>query len=257
MKTVILVATHKKYRMPEDNMYLPLHVGKACSSLSLSYTGDNTGTHISEKNPNYCELTALYWARHNLSADAIGLVHYRRHFSIKRPPFFCKDKFPFILTSTEVEPILEHYDLILPKKRNYFIETNYSQYIHAHPAESLDKTKELISQLCPDYLDAYDRVMNRTKAHRFNMFIMKQELFHAYCDWLFPILFRLEQSLDISSYNAYNQRIFGFISERLLDVFIERNNLSYKELPFMFMESENWIKKGGAFLKRKFFPKHP
>ena len=213
-------------------------------------------THISKKNPNYCELTAIYWARNNLSSDAIGLVHYRRHFSAKRPSLFCKDKFPFILKSTEVEPLLEQYDLILPKKRNYFIETNYSQYIHAHPIESIKKTRELIKLHYPDYLDSFDRVMHHTKAHRFNMFIMKQELFHSYCDWLFSILFHLEEILDISSYDAYNQRIFGFISERLLDVYIEKHKLTYKELPFMFMESENWLKKGSAFLIRKFKPKH-
>ena len=254
MKTTILIATHKEYRMPEDSMYLPLHVGKACSSVQLSYTGDNTGTHISEKNPHYCELTALYWAWKNLHADAIGLVHYRRHFTLKRPGFFCKDKFPFVLNSTEIESLLKNHDLLLPKKRNYFIETNYSHYIHAHPAESMEQTREHLKALYPDYLPAFDSVMKRTKAHRFNMFIMKQELFHKYCEWLFTILFRLEETLDISSYDAYNQRIFGFISERLLDVYIEKNKLPYKELDFMFMEQENWLKKGTAFLKRKFLP---
>ena len=63
----------------------------------------------------------------------------------------------------------------------------------------------------------------------------------------------LEKNLDISSYSDYNQRIFGFISERLLDVFIEANHISYQELPVLFMEQEHWIKKGTAFLKRKFF----
>ena len=94
--------------------------------------------------------------------------------------------------------------------------------------------------------------MNRTTAHRFNMLIMKKDVFDQYCSWLFDILFELERQLDISSYNAYNQRIFGFISERLLDVYIEANHINYKELPVIFMEQEHWIKKGIAFLKRKF-----
>ena len=97
--------------------------------------------------------------------------------------------------------------------------------------------------------------MNRTKAHRFNMMIMKREIFDDYCTWLFDILSELENRLDISAYSDYNKRIYGFISERLLDVFLEANRISYKELPVMFMEQEHWIKKGTAFLKRKFIRK--
>lgn len=255
MKTVILVAAHKNYRMPTDSMYLPLHVGKELAESALPFPGDNTGDHISFKNPNYCELTALYWAWKNLDADYIGLVHYRRHFTTQKPLPFCKDKFPHILKSTEVEPLLQQYSVLLPKQRNYFIETNYTQYIHAHPKESLDKTKDVLLRNYPEYLASFDKVMNRSKAHRFNMFIMKKEVLHDYCQWLFSILFELEKELDFSSYDAYNQRIFGFISERLLDVYLLQNQINYKELPVMFMESENWIKKGFAFLKRKFLHK--
>jgi len=255
MNITILIATHKEYRMPEDTLYLPLHVGKDCSPVSLPYQGDNSGDHISGKNPSYCELTALYWAWKNLPADYIGLAHYRRHFSIRKPGLFCKDKFPYILSSTEVELLLKSHSVLLPKSRNYFIETNYSHYVHAHPAESIDKTREIMQRLYPDYLPAFDIVMKRTKAHMFNMFIMKKKLFHSYCDWLFHILFTLEAELDISSYDAYNQRIFGFVSELLLDVYLEKNKISYNEIDFMFMENEHWIKKSINFLKRKFLQK--
>jgi hypothetical protein len=248
----ILVATHKQYTMPDDSMYLPIHVGKELASFSLPWAGDNTGENISLKNPGFCELTALYWAWKNLNADFYGLAHYRRHFTIKKPGLFCSNKFPYVLKTTEVEPLLIDTSVILPKPRNYFIETNYSQFIHAHPAESLDLTKKILAEKYPYCLDAYEKVMMRTKAHRFNMFLMKNEVFHDYCCWLFDILFELEKRLDTSSYNAYNQRIFGFISERLLDVYVEANHMAYKELPVMFMEQEHWIKKGVAFLKRKF-----
>ena len=86
----IVVATHKKYKMPNDDMYIPLHVGaegkkdKQGNPLDLGYQKDNTGENISELNASYCELTGLYWAWKNLDADFIGLSHYRRHFSLKK-----------------------------------------------------------------------------------------------------------------------------------------------------------------------------
>ncbi len=252
MNIVILVATHKEYQIPSDPLYFPVHVGKALSTTVLPYRGDNNGEHISEKNPYYCELTALYYGWKNISADYLGLAHYRRHFATKKPGLLCKNKFPFVLTHKEASELLKHYDILLPKKRNYYIETNYSQYIHAHPEEPLLKTKDLIHTLYPEYDSAFLKVMNSKSGHRFNMFIMKKELLDDYCTWLFRILFELEKTLDISSYDTYNKRVYGFLAERLLDVYITKHTLSYKELPVLFMEQEHWGKKGFSFLKRKF-----
>ncbi len=250
MNIKILVAAHKEYTMPKESIYLPIHAGKEIASITLPYQGDNTGENISSKNPHYCELTALYWAWKNLSADYIGLSHYRRHFSVKKPGCLYKNKFAYILGSTQVEPLLQEHSVLLPKPRNYWIETNYSHYIHAHPSETLALTKEILEKHFPSYLPAYEQVMNRTSAHRFNMFIMKEDIFQDYCSWLFTILFELEQQLDLSK-EKYN-RIFGYVSERLLDIYLETNHISYGELPVLFMEQEHWLKKGFAFLKRKF-----
>ena len=87
----------------------------------------------------------------------------------------------------------------------------------------------------------------------FNMFVMRRDLFDAYCQWLFSVLFELEKRLDVSSFDPYNQRVFGFVGERLLDVWLEKNRILYKEQNVSFMEKQSWLKKGGLFLKRKFF----
>lgn len=254
MNIKIIIATHKPYWMPDDDIYLPLHVGAegkidaSGNPLDLGFVKDNTGDHISEKNANYCELTGLYWAWKNLDADYVGLAHYRRHFTTGG---HSSDKKSLIITGKDLETLLNQTDILLPKPRNYWIETNYSQYVHAHHAEDLDVTREILKEKYPQYIQTYDAYMKRTKGHRFNMFIMKREKFDAYCEWLFDILFELEKRLDISDYNQNDARVFGFVSERLLDVWLETNKYTFKELSYVFMEEQNWLVKGGNFLKRK------
>lgn len=104
----IIIATHKKYKMPSDHMYIPLHVGAEGKKdnngnpLDLGYMKDNSGDNISRLNASFCELTGLYWAWKNLDADYIGLVHYRRHFSMKN-----KMKFENVLKYKELKPYLD------------------------------------------------------------------------------------------------------------------------------------------------------
>lgn len=248
MKIKILVATHKNYKMPNDKgLYLPIFVGKALHpDVNESFQGDNTGHNISEKNPNYNELTAIYWAWKNLDADAVGLVHYRRYLSLNK-----KKDLNSVLTSSDVEELFQNADVILPQKRRYYVETNYSHYVHAHYSEPLQVTRDVISTKFALYLDEYDRVMKRRSAHMFNMFIMKRPQFNQYCEWLFDILGEVEKRVDISSYSDYEKRVFGFISELLLDVWLNVNQVRTTEVKYVFMERQNWFVKGGKFLQRK------
>lgn len=248
MKIRIGVAVHKPYAIPGDAMYLPVQAGRALHPALKQYTGDDTGESISEKNAGYCELTVLYWLWKNVGADAIGLCHYRRYFAGSR----LGPKWGRILTAEQAERYLEKADVILPKKRNYWIETNYSQYTHAHHAKDLDLTREVIGERCPEYLDAFDRVMDRTQGHRFNMLLMRREVLKRYCAWLFDILFTLEERLDTTGYSGYDKRVYGFLGERLLDVWLESQNLRVKELPVAHLESQHWPRKIIGFLKRKF-----
>ena len=248
MNIKIIVATHKKYWMPTDRIYVPIHVGAAINQNDFGYIKDNTGDNISHKNANYCELTALYWAWKNLSADYVGMVHYRRYFS-KRNVFSSKKN--RIIDKKTIESLLADSPVIVPKPRNYWIETNYSQYSHAHHAIDLDTTRIIIQEKYPKYIKAYDDVMEATKGHRFNMFIMRKDYFNNYCEWLFDILFELENRLDISSYSKNDARVFGFVSERLLDVWLNTNHIGFKDCPYVFIEKQNWLIKGIDFLKRK------
>ncbi|MDU7961288.1 MAG: DUF4422 domain-containing protein, partial [Streptococcus sp.] len=135
----------------------------------------------------------------------------------------------------------------------YYIETNRSHYNNAHHSEGLDVAEQIIAERYPEYSAAFTTVCNRTWAHMFNMFVMRRDLYNQYCEWMFSILAELEKRVDISGYDAYESRIYGFVSEILLDVWLEANRIEYKEQNVSFMEPQNWVKKGGLFLKRKFF----
>ncbi len=248
-KTIrIVVATHKEYPMPDDPMYIPVQVGSALNP-PLPYIGDDTGDNISERNPYFCELTGLYWAWKNLDDSYIGLCHYRRYFGEKRP--LLTPARQHILRYEKAAACLESAPVLLPCKRDYVIETNYSQYVHAHHAENLDKTRGILQERYGAYIPFYDAYMKKTTGHRFNMFVMRRDLLDEYCNWLFDILFELERRLDIRGYTPYDQRVFGFVAERLLDVWIEENRCPYTELPVINMENQHWLKKGTAFVMRK------
>lgn len=249
----IIIATHKKYEMPKSNIYIPVQVGANNKETIENYQRDDNGENISNKNPYYCELTGLYWAWKNLNADYIGLSHYRRHFSTKkRLPKDVRGRIDSVLNENEVENILNHTDIILPKKRKYYIENLYSHYQHSLYIEPLDETKKIIEEKYPQYLEEFEKLHNRTSAHMFNMFIMKKELLDQYCTWLFDILSELEKRIDITKYDAFHARFFGRVSELLLDVWINTNNLKYKEVKVIDIEKVNWFKKGSSFLMAKF-----
>lgn len=250
----IVVATHKKYQMPSSKIYLPLQVGASLSEADFGYQKDNTGDNISKKNKTFCELTGLYWAWKNLNADYVGLVHYRRLFALRKPYAKSEQKrIASALTETQLTPLLKQYDLILPRKRNYYIENLYDHYAHTMHVEPLDIAGEVIAEKYPDYKPAFDNLHTRKQAHMLNMLIAKKDLFDDYCAWLFDILFEVEKRVDISKYDNFHKRCFGRISELLLDVYIETNNLGYIELPVIDIERVNWLKKGSSFLVAKFF----
>ena len=141
---------------------------------------------------------------------------------------------------------IENYDIILPKKRYYYIETIYDQFKHSHGSEGLDIAREVIDKDHHEYLEYFDKHMLETSEHICNMFVMRYKIFVKYCDFLFDILFKIEAKL------GKVDRLYGYISERLLDVFVEKNRYEYKEVKTIETERINWPKKIYSFLKRKY-----
>lgn len=252
-KYQIIIASHLKCDVPQDVIYVPLQVG-AEGKEPFGFRQDNQGENISSYNAYFCELTGLYWAWKNLNSEYLGLVHYRRYF---RGSMLVKlgGKNYKILSRKNLDRLLGEQELILPRKRHYFIETNESQYIHAHHSIGLKITRDVLLELYPEYMDAWNTTMKLRSGHRFNMFIMKKTLCDDYCEWLFSILFSVQSKIDIRQWNKSEQRIFGYLAERLLDVWLIKNKLPYKEVRYIFIGKQHWGKKISGFIKRKFVRK--
>lgn len=252
-KIVVGIAAHKQYEMPTDEMYLPIQVGAAGKASIDDYQRDDEGDNISQKNPYYSELTATYWLWKNVQgADYKGLVHYRRHFSkLAKFSQFKQGRFGDVLDTSTLMHALEKANVVVPEPRNYRIETLYSHYEHSHNIRDLDTTVEIIRELTPEYADSFEKLLKGTSAHMFNMYIMKADLFDQYAEWMFRILFELEQRIDISGYDRQEARVYGYVSELMLDAWLDTNKIVPADLPVMFMEKQSWVKKGSSFIMRK------
>ncbi len=238
MNIKILVATHKLYWMPNDSVYVPIQVGKAGKN-NLGYLTDDTGDNISAKNAHYCELTGIYWAWKHLKCDYIGLCHYRRYFGYDT---YCEDVEKIkstIFTRSDYERLLCQHDVILPKISKIGNRlTVREEYERAHYGKDLKEVEYIVKKLYPEYKESMENVLNGKYIHYFNMFVMRKNLFDSYCRWLFDILFELEKHIDISSYDSYQSRIFGFLSERLLNIWMDKNKPDIVEADVVSLEPE-------------------
>lgn len=250
MNVKILVCCHKKDIMATQSPYFPIHVGKELhKDVSIGITEDNTGDNISMKNQSYCELTGLYWAWKNLKGvDVIGLCHYRRYFDFHNQ---CKKFLPYTLFKTTQfndidldipQSILNQVfegKIIVPRYKSYRMPL-YADYCTNHISDDFFKLKDVFSDEPQKYKDAFGNIMyNNNKLMHFNMFIMKWEEFDKYCTWLFNILSKVEKVTDISHYNPVQKRIYGYMAERLFNVYIEANKLDVIHEPIIWFNDDN------------------
>lgn len=232
MNTEIYIATHKAFNFPEVEGYIPIHVGKSLADINLNILTDNTGENISELNRNFCELTALYWMWKNSNADVLGLVHYRRYFTNKvlegnQKPLILDDLIGLPKNSI-ILPVPERFF----KKNKKIFNIKYAedfytvkeQFCLNHCEEDWNLVRGVIYQRSPEYIKAFDLVSKSKRGISFyNMFIGPKDVISHYATWLFDILFALNDRKDIGNYDNYQKRLYGFLSERLLNVYVEHH----------------------------------
>ena len=216
----ILVASHKPDRVYHDDVYTPIHVGRAISKFKnemADMIGDDTGDNISSKNGEFCELTAIYWAWKNLKdADYIGLAHYRRYFETK-------------FTSANIEDVFKTHDVILAKP---YLHDRYNEM---KMARTLDMEDEVIflkvfKRLFPEYEQTLINYMYGFKDYSYDMFVMKTATFNDSCSFLFSILFECDKLMKPLPYTCSSRRL-GYIAEYLLPIYCFHHKLRIRTEP--------------------------
>ena len=260
MNVKILVAYHKPDLIIKSDNLIPIHVGRAILSekkdersvanyntLYSQMIGDDTGENISKKNGSYNEMTALYWAWKNYdkigSPTHIGLMHYRRHFDInkmnQRSAYYECNNVNSVdyyldnelgLTNANLEKILGEYDFIVSKP--YYKTSVYEHYKESHRIEELDLAIKIVKDDYRKYYNACKKYIYGHSVYFCNMFVLPKDIFFEYCEFIFGVLKRYEELVDITG-----KRLF--ISERLTGVFIQYlldKGLKAAYVPTMYLE---------------------
>jgi hypothetical protein len=248
---IIYVITHKSYKkVTKSNLYQTLLVGADKNNSIENCVKDNDfPENISYKNPHFCELTGIYWIWKRSQEDYVGICHYRRYFSTSK---YLKKT--HILTKKKAAKLLRKYDVILPLRNEDTFEglNAKEQFARFHDDKVWDICKNIIKNNYSNYLKDFVWFEEQLSGYCYNMMMTSKKIFNQYCEWLFPILFELEKQIDINQYDSYNQRMFGFVSERLLNVWIHHHSFKIKELPIYFAEDLSLEQKIHRKLKKIF-----
>lgn len=261
----ILVACHKPSVLPKSNILVPVQVGAGIASKRLdNMYHDDEGDNISKKNPNYCELTAMYWGWKNVKADYYGLCHYRRflcfhddgqslnvrnqieaeaitEYNLKRFGLENDD---------EMRAIIEKHDIVcgmLQDVRKLYTPrgnkaTAMEHWTAHHRAlimnDDLKKMLQILDEVSPNVGKEAKEYLSGHYFLGFNCFVMKKSLFDDMCQIVFSVLERLEQRVDMSHYNQQISRIYGFMAEIIISSYIsyiEKNKqYSVKHVPLVY-----------------------
>jgi hypothetical protein len=218
-----------------------LQVGASLNNDNICDIKDNTDDNISHLNPIYSELTGHYWVwKNSKKTNYVGFEHYRRHFN---------------LNEKEVLNCLKTNDIIVFKGVDIRVSVE-EHYKLIHSEYDINLIKSIILELYPEYKDSYDKyITNGYKIIPCNSFISSWDVFDNMMTFIFNIFNKFNEKLSLNTYDDYynhvlkhskhinnNQhesygakwenyqlRIFGFLAERLMTLYVLHNfkNIKY------------------------------
>ncbi len=204
----------------------PIQVGAALTQERVADILDNSGENISGKNANYCELTALYWiwknripgkedcfgALEGTGAQYYGLFHYRRFLDLQ-------EKDLERLTIGDIDAVLPY-----PTVHEPDISEHHTRYIKESDWEAVLRA---LQELEPEYYAAFDKIFSQEYFYNYNILVARAGILKQYCQWLFPVLERVEE-LSTPKGSERRDRYIGYIGENLLTLYFMRHRNQLK-----------------------------
>ncbi len=195
----------------------PIQVGASLTQERVADILDSSGENISHKNGNYCELTALYWIwknrltgrkgnRGELEGAAeryYGLFHYRRFLDLRERDLER-------LAVGDIDVVLPY-----PTVHEPDIGEHHRRYIGEADWEAV---LQALLELAPEHYGEYGKIFSQEYMYNYNILIAKAEVLERYCQWLFPILERVEE-LSAPEGGGRADRYIGYIGENLLTLY--------------------------------------
>ena len=204
-------ALRKRVDLPD--YVFPIQVGRANADRTIADIVDNTGDNISNCNGNYSEMTGLYWIWKNKLQEGVddgnqyyGFGQYRRMLE------FTPDDF-LRLIDNDVDAVLPYP---MPYEPN--IHAHHERYIKK---DDWDVLMRAVTELAPLYCSYFDSVLDQQYLYNYNVILAKKSVLREYCEWLFPILMRVE---DLTDGKNRSDRYIGYMAETLETLYFYFNS---------------------------------
>ena len=196
---------------------------------AIKLLGDDTGKNISDKCEMYGDMTVEYWAFKNAKADYYGMCQNARYFSFSNKTYqtiydsgnqIVRD-FPDEITQEEfvlnkasvIFNEINGTDAILPmscevSKLNVLnhkcntVEEFYKALDNISiKFELVDLLVKTVDKLDSNYSKTIKDYLNSKEVYIVTCYILKKDLFFELCRFKYNVLFELEKSIDMRTYN--------------------------------------------------------
>ncbi len=195
------------------NWIVPVQAGSALCKERVAGLLDSDGENISQKNGNYSELTVLYWMWKNCLTENedreayYGLSHYRRILELSEDDLLRME-------DNEVDVVLPY-----PMPYEPDIEEHHKRYLAKQDWQAL---LTALRELRPEYADACTFILRQKYLYNYNIILARKKVLVDYCNWLFPILERVEQVSEPRGWER-KDRYIGYLGETLETLYFMYN----------------------------------
>lgn len=241
-KIKILMCCHKPPKLVPP-LCEAIQCGSAIHSAIPDVLHDDGGKNISEKNREYCELTAHFYVWKNIVADYYGFFHYRRFLCTNenhKRPYLVKgglsdrDCSELFGDESYWRELTGQYEIIAPRSEDMGIsvQEHYCTSRH-HFVEDLKLFTEMLLQSYPELSEAAERYLSQNRQYFCNVFIMDRVRFFEYCEILFDVLGQFDKRKTLHG-TFQSDRTDGYLGEIFTGIYITHCygiGIKIKELP--------------------------